>query len=213
MLQSGTNYQKYYNTNIIFQGHNGTTSEMGYFNLILGNNTASGTANNMYGQLTLYGTGTNYYSLRGSSSSGSNNYTSYLPSASGTLLNSGNYNSYVVPKTGGTFTGNISIQDTYYPTVKFYPTSNSNNFYGQFEADYGGYMQLWANDDSSGDNRRGIAIYGQTAISNPAEAIKFRYADEGTYGSSLIYTEQNIVASTTQPTNPVKGMIWLELEA
>lgn len=213
VLHSTTSYNKFYNTSVLLQGHTGTTSELGYFNLVLGNNTATGTEGNMYGQVRLYGVGSGYYTLRGSSTNTSNSYTSYLPTVSGTLLNTGNYSSYVVPKTGGTFTGNISIQDTYYPTAKFYPTYNTNGFNGQFEADYSGYMQLWANDDSSGENRRGIAIYGHTATSNPAEAIKFRYADEGTYGSSLVYTEQNIVASTTEPTNPVKGMIWLELEA
>lgn len=211
VLQSDTNYQKYYNPNIIFQGHNGTTSQDGYFNLILGNNTASGTANNMFGQLRLYGIGTGFFSLRGINTSTSSNYTSYLPDASGTLLNTGNYTSYVVPKSGGTFTGNISIQDTYYPTAKFYPTYNSSGFYGQLEADYNGYMQLWANDSST--NRRGLAIYGPSATANAAEAIKLRYATEGVYGSSLVYTEQNIIASTEQPSNPVKGMIWLELEA
>lgn len=213
VLHSTSSYNKFYNTSVLLQGHNGTTSELGYFNLVLGNNIATGTEGNMYGQVRLYGTGSGYYTLRGSSTSTSSSYTSYLPMTSGTLLNTGNYSSYVVPKTGGAFTGNISIQDTYYPTAKFYPTYNTNGFNGQFEADYSGYMQLWANDDSSGSNRRGIAIYGHTATSNPAEAIKFRYADEGTYGSSLVYTEQNIIASTTEPTNPVKGMIWLELEA
>lgn len=211
LLQSGTNYQKYYNSNIIFQGHNGTTSQEGYFNLVLGNNTEKGTANNMYGQLRLYGVGTGYFSLRGIQNLTSSNYTSYLPAASGILFNTGNYTSYVVPKSGGTFTGDISIESTYYPTAKFYPTYNSTGFYGQFEADYNGYMQLWANDSSS--TRRGLAIYGPSATANIAEAIKLRYADEGAYGSSLIYTEQNIIASTEQPSNPVKGMIWLELEA
>lgn len=63
---------------------NGTTSTQGYSNLVLGNNTASGTAGNSTGRLRLYGANTGYSNLTYANST--TNTSHVLPAASGTLM-------------------------------------------------------------------------------------------------------------------------------
>ena len=63
---------------------NGTTSTQGYSNLVLGNNTASGTAGNSTGRLRLYGANTGYSNLTYVNST--TNASHVLPAASGTLM-------------------------------------------------------------------------------------------------------------------------------
>lgn len=75
----------------------GTTSAYGISRLTIGNSYGSGTAGNAYGVLRIYSTSSTYGDLRSSGGS----VTHYLPSTGGTLLNTGNYNSYV-PKLDGT---------------------------------------------------------------------------------------------------------------
>jgi len=55
--------RQYDTTGFIYEGINGTTSEVGLAKLTLGNSTVSGTANNKKGQLKLYGTNDNYVLL------------------------------------------------------------------------------------------------------------------------------------------------------
>lgn len=62
----------------------GTTSADGYGRLLLGNNTASGTAGNKYGMLRIYDIQTRYVSLL-SYARLSANRTQYFPDASGTI--------------------------------------------------------------------------------------------------------------------------------
>lgn len=97
---SRTSYAEYYPTLVggastanqqpyVFDGmclglKNGTTSADGYSRLILGNNTASGTAGNKYGILRVYNTNTRYIDLLPHSSVSANR-TQYLPNANGTL--------------------------------------------------------------------------------------------------------------------------------
>lgn len=88
----------------------GTTSAVGYEELVIGNSTSSGTAGNTYGRLALYSQkSAGVYLVAADTTSWS--YTNTLPAVSGTLLNTGNYTSYTVKKdgTGASGTWGISI--------------------------------------------------------------------------------------------------------
>lgn len=85
----------------------GTTSAQGYEMIVLGNGTASGTNGNKYGQLRLYSSNTGYDNIKSASHTGALTHT--LPSSSGTLLNSANYTSYTVTKTGSGASGTWEI--------------------------------------------------------------------------------------------------------
>lgn len=74
---------------------NGTTSTSGTAEIVLGNNTADGTAGNQYGFISMYSQGTGYHVIKPTKSNSS--YTHTLPAASGTFLNSGNYTTYCTP--------------------------------------------------------------------------------------------------------------------
>ena len=88
----------------------GTTSQVGYEILNLGNNAKASTASNKYGSMKLYSQGTGFNQLVATTSD--SNYTNYLPASSGTLLNSANYTSYTVKKDGTGATGNWGINIT-----------------------------------------------------------------------------------------------------
>ena len=88
----------------------GTTSQVGYEILNLGNNAKANTASNKYGSMKLYSQGTGFNQLVATTSD--SDYTNYLPAASGTLLNSANYTSYTVKKDGTGATGNWGINIT-----------------------------------------------------------------------------------------------------
>lgn len=88
----------------------GTTSQVGYEILNLGNNAKANTASNKYGIMKLYSQGIGFNQLVATTSD--SNYTNYLPAASGTLLNSANYTSYTVKKDGIGATGNWGINIT-----------------------------------------------------------------------------------------------------
>lgn len=88
----------------------GTTSQVGYEILNLGNNAKASTASNKYGSMKLYSQGTGFNQLVATTSD--SNYTNYLPASSGTLLNSANYTSYTVKKDGTGASGNWGINIT-----------------------------------------------------------------------------------------------------
>lgn len=89
----------------------GTTSTKGYEELVLGNSTASGTAGNHFGRLALYSSSSAGVYLTAADTT-SWSYTNILPAASGTLLNTGNYTSYTVTKTGSGASGTWGINVT-----------------------------------------------------------------------------------------------------
>ena len=63
-ISSGTNYPLYGNNGIRYQTIEGTTGSLGIAELLLGNNTTSGTAGNKYGAIRLYATTDGYTSYR-----------------------------------------------------------------------------------------------------------------------------------------------------
>lgn len=88
---------------------NGTEEDEGRAQLVLGNNIGTGTEGNKSGRLTLYSSDgvTSGTLMQGN---GKNTYvTSYLPNTGGTLLSTNNYQYHALPLSGGTLTGDITI--------------------------------------------------------------------------------------------------------
>ena len=79
----------------------GTTSTVGETRLVLGNETASGTASNAKGTMYIYGTSSGYTSIVPGNNT-TNNVNLTLPSSSGTLISSA----------GGTITGTLTLSKT-----------------------------------------------------------------------------------------------------
>ena len=137
----------------------GTTSASGISRLVIGNSYSSGTAGNAYGVLRIYSTSSTYGDLRSSGGS----VTHYLPSTGGTLLNTGNYNSYVPKKDGtgatGTWAINISgnaATATAAGTATIAGTctgnsataTNADKLDGYHSSDFMGYTSLWIDASS-----------------------------------------------------------------
>lgn len=97
------------NDGIRYSTLQGTTSAEGYSILSLGNNTASGTAENKYGAIRLYSTGS-YYGQIVQIPGGSDNAKHALPTASGTILNTGT-TSFTPSLTSGTAIGTLKINN------------------------------------------------------------------------------------------------------
>lgn len=88
----------------------GTTTAVGTEALVLGNATAKGTAGNKRGEIRIYSENTGFDSIVSPNHTG--NLTHTLPSSNGTLLNSANYTSYTVNKTGTGASGTWGISIT-----------------------------------------------------------------------------------------------------
>ena len=73
-ISSGTNDPLYGNNGIRYQTIEGTTGSLGVAELLLGNNTTSGTAGNKYGAIRLYDTTNGYTSYRTYNAAGRNLY-------------------------------------------------------------------------------------------------------------------------------------------
>lgn len=92
----------------------GTTSTQGVSKLILGNNIASGTATNAKGYIRMYGTNTGRTDIAVGNNTTSN-ITITLPSATGTLVTSGDVTNTLknyLPLSGGTITGTLKVNNT-----------------------------------------------------------------------------------------------------
>lgn len=92
----------------------GTTSTQGISKLILGNNLASGTATNAKGYIRMYGTNTGRTDIAVGNNTTSN-ITITLPSATGTLVTSGDVTNTLknyLPLSGGTITGTLKVNNT-----------------------------------------------------------------------------------------------------
>ena len=88
----------------------GTTTAVGSEALVLGNAIAKGAAGNKAGEVRIYSENTGFDSIVSPNHTG--NLTHTLPSSNGTLLNSANYTSYTVNKTGSGASGTWGISIT-----------------------------------------------------------------------------------------------------
>ena len=81
-----------------------------------------------------------------------------------------------VKKTGDTMTGNLSIQDSLYPSVYLQPTYNSTTNRTVFEGSYAGASSFAAWEDSSGSNRRMLEVRTAKYESSMDNAVLLRTA-------------------------------------
>lgn len=108
-----------------------------------------------------------------------------------------------------TFTANPVIQTTYYPSIILQPT-NVTTVKGVIEASYVGSVFLDSYNSASGDYRRRLVINSTRSQSNIANALQLGDYKEGTDTRYMIYSQANLKYSSTEPSSPVSGMIWLK---
>jgi len=111
----------------------------------------------------------------------------YLPGSSSGETTSGDY----VPLAGGTMTGTLTMQNTYYPTIRLYPTYNntSTGKVGVLETSYQGATSISIYDDTSGNNRRMLEVRSANYKSSLDDALALRTAVGGTYSTYRVFHE------------------------
>ena len=89
---------------------NGTASEIGLSQIVIGNSTPAGSPKNSRGYFTIYTENSNYVALYAKDTSNGVNAALYLPSdQNGQTVATQNQLTNLMPKTGGTFTGLVTI--------------------------------------------------------------------------------------------------------
>ena len=111
----------------------------------------------------------------------------------------------------------MNIINSYYPCIYLTcSVANGASTYTRayIEGNYGDQVNLWvdSNKTTTANSRRAISLQGFAATSNVANALSLRQCDTaGTWLSDLlIYHQGNMVYSSSEPTNPVTGMLWLQ---
>lgn len=92
-----------------------------------------------------------------------------------------------VKKTGDTMTGNLSIQDSLYPSVYLQPTYNSTTNRTVFEGSYAGASSFAAWEDSSGSNRRMLEVRTAKYESSMDNAVLLRTAVNNSWYSYRLF--------------------------
>ena len=92
-----------------------------------------------------------------------------------------------VPKSGGTMTGNLTIQGQLYPSLYLQPTYNGTTNRTVFEGSYVGASSFASWEDSSGNNRRMLEV--RTASYEPSldNAVVLRNVVNGSYYSYRVF--------------------------
>ena len=92
-----------------------------------------------------------------------------------------------VPKSGGTMTGNLTIQGQLYPSLYLQPTYNGTTNRTVFEGSYVGASSFSSWEDSSGNNRRMLEV--RTASYEPSldNAVVLRNVVNGSYYSYRVF--------------------------
>lgn len=122
-------------TGLKYNNTNGTTSAIGSAELVVGNNTASGTANNKRGRLSIYGEGTHFFTLKGNPTS---NRSIDFPDKSGTVALTSDVP--IIPDTTGDTDTGITISNHSTTTifgVQSSTTTASKVTIGSHSTDYG----------------------------------------------------------------------------
>lgn len=108
-----------------------------------------------------------------------------------------------------TFADNVNIGGSASTAYLNFNTSSSTA-YSALEANTSGQLNLTSYYSSS--------YRGSLTILNPKstgysqyQGLMYQTNNNGTWDFNMVYHEGSLIASTTQPSNPVKGMIWLEL--
>lgn len=90
-------------------------------------------------------------------------------------------------KSGGTLTGNLSIQGNLYPSVYLLPTYNGTTNRTVFEGSYAGASSFAAWEDSTGNNRRMLEVRTATYAPSMDNALLLRTAVNGSYYSYRVF--------------------------
>lgn len=120
---------------------------------------------------------TRYIAASSSANRGSINQPVYL--SGGYLYTCNTF----VPNTGGTFTGNIAISGTYYPSFELTPTTVNSTTSTYPKAVFEGScydnvsMWIWGDKTNSAKSRRGLVLYNYSAQSNNKKCIALRQCD------------------------------------
>lgn len=86
-----------------------------------------------------------------------------------------------VASSGGTMTGNLTIQTSLYPSLILNPTYNSNTNRIVFEGSYVGAASFSAWEDTTGDNRRMLEVRNAAYESSIDNAVVLRNVIDGAY--------------------------------
>lgn len=132
--------------------------------------------------------------------------TLYIGTSSGTNTAIGGSGAFL-PLSGGTIQGSLGVKSG---TITFGSSLLGELSCYNFGGAITGYLTV-SNSNENASTRRRIGIESESSKSNDAEGLWFEVIrNNSDWSPYLVYHEGNIVYSTTQPTNPVKGMIWLE---
>lgn len=92
-----------------------------------------------------------------------------------------------VASTGGTMSGNLTIQTSLYPSLILKPTYNSNTNRIVFEGSYVGAASFSAWEDSTGNDRRMLEVRTAAYESSLDNAVVLRNVVDGSYYSYRIF--------------------------
>ena len=92
-----------------------------------------------------------------------------------------------VNKAGDTMTGNLSIQNTYYPSLILLPTHNNTTNRTVFEGSYVGAASFASWQDNSGNNRRMLEIRNAGYESGRDNAVVLRDVVGGSYSTFRLF--------------------------
>ena len=92
-----------------------------------------------------------------------------------------------VATSGGTMTGNLTIQTSLYPSLILKPTYNSNTNRIVFEGSYAGAASFSAWEDSTGNDRRMLEVRTAAYESSLDNAVVLRNVVDGSYYSYRIF--------------------------
>lgn len=106
----------------------------------------------------------------------------YAPASSGS---EGTVSGDYVSKTGDTMTGDLYIQNTYYPRMWLTPTQGSG-YYGVVEGSYIGAASLAVYEDSTGNTRRSLEVRAASYMELD-NAVVLRNATSGTWSEYRIF--------------------------
>lgn len=85
----------------------------------------------------------------------------------------------------------VHIEDNYYPIFELKPTYNSTTRVIRVEGSYAGNVSLQCWTDSTGNTRRSIVLYDNTAQTNVANALQIAEATSGTWKYYKVFHQGN----------------------
>ena len=85
----------------------------------------------------------------------------------------------------------VHIEDNYYPMFELKPTNGSTTRVSRVEGSYGGNVSLQCWTDSTGNTRRSLVLYDNTAQSNVGSALQIAEANSGTWKYYKVFHQGN----------------------